>query len=395
MVAPGKPLLHGSVAAGVQHCACIVAVAVCALSVHDLRHMLQVIVTGHELSSDVDLAKVADRTEGYSGSDLKQLCTAAAMRPVRELLKATSKAKSASETKHAKRSAGDKRHSSSLLVNANGKHSKGQTPHAQGDSTQSKAMNQPAEADSCHNSTECQHHANVSTVQSPEKQEAVNASTQKASSSPNTQSSAGEEDSEVAAGLQQPEQVDSVTPFNSTTLAGNSVQSDGQQHAARRAETACTHTVAEQPPAKSVTQSTTETTGNGQQGSDSDQAVSLQSTGRATPDMQDTTSDADSGSSSTTDRSKSSDVHTAEQLGSVRPSSTANGRSVPLTSPDTNNHRLQLASPEGAGAVSKMDAVEWMLQDAKKMAGETSSHVSMSELHPCMFASAPAACRTC
>lgn len=39
----------------------------------------------------VDLGAVASRTEGYSGSDLSAVSTAAAMRPVRELLAATGK----------------------------------------------------------------------------------------------------------------------------------------------------------------------------------------------------------------------------------------------------------------------------------------------------------------
>ena len=43
------------------------------------------------LGEDVDLAHVASRTEGFSGSDLKAVCTAAAMCPLRELLKASGK----------------------------------------------------------------------------------------------------------------------------------------------------------------------------------------------------------------------------------------------------------------------------------------------------------------
>lgn len=44
------------------------------------------------MAKDVSTAKIADNTEGFSGSDLRQLCTAAAMCSIRELMKATSKA---------------------------------------------------------------------------------------------------------------------------------------------------------------------------------------------------------------------------------------------------------------------------------------------------------------
>lgn len=46
---------------------------------------------GESLAKDVELVRVADRTEGYTGSDLREVCTAAAMRPLRDLLKATGK----------------------------------------------------------------------------------------------------------------------------------------------------------------------------------------------------------------------------------------------------------------------------------------------------------------
>ena len=51
----------------------------------------QVLLGDEKLAEDVDLSSVASRTDGYSGSDLRQICTAAAMRPVRDLLKATGK----------------------------------------------------------------------------------------------------------------------------------------------------------------------------------------------------------------------------------------------------------------------------------------------------------------
>ena len=51
----------------------------------------QVMLDNETLDEDVHLAHVASRTEGFSGSDLKAVCTAAAMRPLRELLKASGK----------------------------------------------------------------------------------------------------------------------------------------------------------------------------------------------------------------------------------------------------------------------------------------------------------------
>lgn len=48
--------------------------------------ILKVILAKEDLSSDVDLDAVANLTDGYSGSDLKNLCVAAAHRPIREIL---------------------------------------------------------------------------------------------------------------------------------------------------------------------------------------------------------------------------------------------------------------------------------------------------------------------
>ena len=53
-----------------------------------LKHA-QVILAKERLSEDVDLGKIAGRTDGYTGSDLRQVCTNAAMRPVKDLLKLT------------------------------------------------------------------------------------------------------------------------------------------------------------------------------------------------------------------------------------------------------------------------------------------------------------------
>lgn len=49
-------------------------------------------MSGEATSDDVSTTKIADSTDGFSGSDLRQLCTAAAMCGIRELMKATSKA---------------------------------------------------------------------------------------------------------------------------------------------------------------------------------------------------------------------------------------------------------------------------------------------------------------
>jgi SpoVK/Ycf46/Vps4 family AAA+-type ATPase len=48
--------------------------------------ILKVILAKEDLSQDVDLDELAGLTEGYSGSDLKNLCVAAAYRPIREIL---------------------------------------------------------------------------------------------------------------------------------------------------------------------------------------------------------------------------------------------------------------------------------------------------------------------
>ena len=51
----------------------------------------QVLLANEQLNEDVSLTRIAERTGGFSGSDLRALCTAAAMRPVRELLEASGK----------------------------------------------------------------------------------------------------------------------------------------------------------------------------------------------------------------------------------------------------------------------------------------------------------------
>uniref|UniRef100_A0ACD5Y683 Uncharacterized protein n=3 Tax=Avena sativa TaxID=4498 RepID=A0ACD5Y683_AVESA len=47
--------------------------------------ILKLILSKEELAEDVDLVTLASMTDGYSGSDLKNLCIAAAHRPIREL----------------------------------------------------------------------------------------------------------------------------------------------------------------------------------------------------------------------------------------------------------------------------------------------------------------------
>jgi ATP-dependent Zn protease len=48
--------------------------------------ILRVILAKEELDPDVDLEAVANMTDGYSGSDLKNLCVTAAHCPIREIL---------------------------------------------------------------------------------------------------------------------------------------------------------------------------------------------------------------------------------------------------------------------------------------------------------------------
>ncbi|KAI3673600.1 hypothetical protein L6452_39723 [Arctium lappa] len=48
--------------------------------------ILKVILAKEDLSPDIDLDAVASMTEGYSGSDLKNLCVTAAHRPIREII---------------------------------------------------------------------------------------------------------------------------------------------------------------------------------------------------------------------------------------------------------------------------------------------------------------------
>ena len=68
----------------------------CHRLLHCKQHvLLQVILSGENMADNVSTANIADKTEGFSGSDLRQLCTAAAMCGIRDLMKATSKASKA------------------------------------------------------------------------------------------------------------------------------------------------------------------------------------------------------------------------------------------------------------------------------------------------------------
>ncbi|KAL4425684.1 hypothetical protein ABPG75_009700 [Micractinium tetrahymenae] len=57
--------------------------------------ILRVVLEGERLGEDVSVDRLAELTSGYSGSDLKQLCVAAAMRPVRAFLEAESSSEAA------------------------------------------------------------------------------------------------------------------------------------------------------------------------------------------------------------------------------------------------------------------------------------------------------------
>ncbi|CAI8598296.1 unnamed protein product [Vicia faba] len=46
--------------------------------------ILKIILAAENLSPDIDLKEMADKTSGYSGSDLKNLCIAALHCPIRE-----------------------------------------------------------------------------------------------------------------------------------------------------------------------------------------------------------------------------------------------------------------------------------------------------------------------
>ena len=61
------------------------------------QSILEVVLEGESPAADLDLSRLAELTEGYSGSDLKQLCVQAAMRPVRAFLEQDSATAAAAE----------------------------------------------------------------------------------------------------------------------------------------------------------------------------------------------------------------------------------------------------------------------------------------------------------
>ncbi|PHU16000.1 hypothetical protein BC332_17205 [Capsicum chinense] len=57
--------------------------------------ILQVILAKEDLAQNVDLESVASMTDGYSGSDVKNLCATAAYRPIRDILEKETKEQAA------------------------------------------------------------------------------------------------------------------------------------------------------------------------------------------------------------------------------------------------------------------------------------------------------------
>ncbi|KAL5561481.1 hypothetical protein UlMin_031228 [Ulmus minor] len=62
--------------------------------------ILKVVLAKEELEPGVDLDAVANMTDGYSGSDLKNLCVTAAHRPIREILEKEKKERSRAEAEN-------------------------------------------------------------------------------------------------------------------------------------------------------------------------------------------------------------------------------------------------------------------------------------------------------
>ncbi|XP_048554751.1 uncharacterized protein LOC125535728 isoform X3 [Triticum urartu] len=64
------------------------------------KKIISVILAKEDLAEDVDLEAVASLTEGYSGSDLKNLCITAAHSPIREILEKEKKERSLAEAEN-------------------------------------------------------------------------------------------------------------------------------------------------------------------------------------------------------------------------------------------------------------------------------------------------------
>jgi SpoVK/Ycf46/Vps4 family AAA+-type ATPase len=64
------------------------------------RKILSVILAKEDLADDVDLEAVASLTEGYSGSDLKNLCITAAHLPIKDILEKEKKEKALAEAEN-------------------------------------------------------------------------------------------------------------------------------------------------------------------------------------------------------------------------------------------------------------------------------------------------------
>uniref|UniRef100_A0A0A9GWM1 AAA ATPase AAA+ lid domain-containing protein n=1 Tax=Arundo donax TaxID=35708 RepID=A0A0A9GWM1_ARUDO len=64
------------------------------------KKILSVILAKEDLAHDVDLEAIANLTEGYSGSDLKNLCVTAAHCPIREILEKEKKERALAEAQN-------------------------------------------------------------------------------------------------------------------------------------------------------------------------------------------------------------------------------------------------------------------------------------------------------
>lgn len=81
------------------------------------ERILRTILEKEAIADDLDFAELANMTEGFSGSDLKNLCTVAAYRPIRELMKKEQK-KTEKKTEEASDTESDK--SSSITTSQEG-----------------------------------------------------------------------------------------------------------------------------------------------------------------------------------------------------------------------------------------------------------------------------------